>query len=253
MQVELPHALAADAAREIKAREKAYSEKLQHAGEWVICGASWASTPTVVIENKPGAGGKLGVDAVAKAPADGYTMVITSIGMATNRHLYQKLSYDPLKDFAPVSQIAVVPNILVVNPDKVVAKTVAELIALAKASPGKLTYASAGNGTSIHLAGELFASMAGVDIVHVPYRGSGPAVSDLIGGQWDWTTRCGRRQRLGSRVCGRSLRTTTGVTGAPPALKCPGRWTIWSQMRQMSRRPFPGIPSTLSVSRWAAW
>jgi tripartite-type tricarboxylate transporter receptor subunit TctC len=139
----------------------------------------------VVIENKPGAGGNLGVDFVAKAPADGYTMVITSIGMATNRHLYAKLSYDPLKDFAPVSQLAVVPNLLVVNPGRVQAKSVPELIAAAKANPGKLTYASAGNGTSIHLAGELFASMAGVDILHVPYRGSGPAVSDLIGGQVD--------------------------------------------------------------------
>lgn len=139
----------------------------------------------VVIENKPGAGGNLGVDLVAKAPADGYTMVITSIGMASNRHLYAKLSYDPIKDFTPVSQLAVVPNMLVVNATRVAAKSVSELIAAAKANPGKLTYASAGNGTSIHLAGELFASMAGVDIVHVPYRGSGPAVSDLIGGQVD--------------------------------------------------------------------
>lgn len=139
----------------------------------------------VVIENKPGAGGNLGVDAVAKAPADGYTMVITSIGMATNRHLYTKLSYDPIKDFVPVSQLAVVPNILVVNPTRIKAQNLSELIAQAKAQPGKFTFASAGNGTSIHLAGELFASMTGVDIVHVPYRGSGPAVSDLIGGQVD--------------------------------------------------------------------
>jgi tripartite-type tricarboxylate transporter receptor subunit TctC len=139
----------------------------------------------VVIENKPGAGGNVGVDAVAKSTPDGYTWVITSIGMTTNRHLYAKLSYDPLKDFTPVTQLAVVPNILVVNPTRVSAMTVAELIAAAKANPGKLTYASAGNGTSIHLAGELFASMAGVDMVHVPYRGSGPAVSDLLGGQVD--------------------------------------------------------------------
>ena len=139
----------------------------------------------VVIENKPGAGGNLGVDAVAKAPADGHTMVITSIGMATNRYLYSKLSYDPIKDFAPVSQLAVVPNMLVVNPTRIKAHTLAELLAQVKAQPGKFTYASAGNGTSIHLAGELFASMTGVDIVHVPYRGSGPAVTDLIGGQVD--------------------------------------------------------------------
>ena len=139
----------------------------------------------VVIENKAGAGGNIGVDAVAKAPADGYTMVITSIGMVTNRHLYGKLSYDPVKDFAPVSQLAVVPNMLVVNPGKVKARTLRELIAEAKKDPGKLTYASAGNGTSIHLAGELFTAMTGTDIVHVPYKGSGPAVSDLLGGQVD--------------------------------------------------------------------
>jgi tripartite-type tricarboxylate transporter receptor subunit TctC len=139
----------------------------------------------VIIENKPGAGGNLGVDAVAKAPADGYTMVITSIGMVTNRHLYAKLSYDPLKDFAPVSQLAVVPNMLVVNPDKVKARNLRDLIAEAKAKPGKLTYASAGNGTSIHLAGELFTAMTGTAITHIPYRGSGPAVSDLLGGQVD--------------------------------------------------------------------
>ncbi len=139
----------------------------------------------VVIENKPGAGGNLGVDLVAKAPGDGHTMLITSIGMVTNKHLYAKLSYDPLKDFAPVSQLAVVPNILVVNPAKVQARNLRDLMAEAKQRPGQLTYASAGNGTSIHLAGELFASMTGTDITHIPYRGSGPAVSDLIGGQVD--------------------------------------------------------------------
>ncbi len=139
----------------------------------------------VVIENKAGAGGNLGVDYVAKSPADGYTMVIASIGMVTNRHLYAKLSYDPLKDFAPVSMLAVVPNVLVVNPSKVKAKNLRDLIIEAKARPGKLTYASAGNGTSIHLAGELFTSMTGLDIQHIPYRGSSPAVSDLLGGQVD--------------------------------------------------------------------
>jgi tripartite-type tricarboxylate transporter receptor subunit TctC len=139
----------------------------------------------VVVENKPGAGGNLGVDAVAKAPADGYTMVITSIGMVTNRHLYAKLSYDPLKDFAPVCQLAVVPNMLVVNPGKVKARTLRELIAEAKSRPGQMTYASAGNGTSIHLAGELFTAMTGTEVMHIPYRGSGPAVSDLLGGQVD--------------------------------------------------------------------
>ncbi len=138
---------------------------------------------TIVVENKSGAGGNLGVEAVAKAPADGYTMVITSIGMVTNRYLYAKLGYDPLKDFAPVTQLAVVPNMLVINPAKVKARTVTELIAEAKAQPGQLTYASAGNGTSIHLSGELFTAMTSTDMQHIPYRGSGPAMSDLIGGQ----------------------------------------------------------------------
>lgn len=139
----------------------------------------------VVVENRSGAGGSVGVEAAAKAPADGYTMVITSIGIVTNRHLYAKLNYDPMKDFAPVSQLAVVPNMLVISPGNVKARSLRELIAEAKAKPGKMTYASAGNGTSIHLAGELFNSMAGTQILHIPYRGSGPAVSDLLGGQVD--------------------------------------------------------------------
>ncbi|MEO7161105.1 MAG: tripartite tricarboxylate transporter substrate binding protein [Polaromonas sp.] len=136
-----------------------------------------------VIENKPGAGGNIGADFVAKAPADGYTMMITSIGMATNKPLYGKLNYDPVKDFAPVSLLAVVPNVLVTNSTQPNVKTVADLIAAAKKEPGKLSYASAGNGTSIHLAGEVFTSLAKIDMLHVPYKGSGPAVSDLLGGQ----------------------------------------------------------------------
>ena len=136
-----------------------------------------------VIENRPGAGGNIGADFVAKQPGDGYTLMITSIGMATNKPLYRKLSYDPIKDFAPVGVLAVVPNILVTNTTQPNVKSVADVVAAAKASPGKLTYASAGNGTSIHLAGEVFNSLAGVDILHIPYKGSGPAVSDLLGGQ----------------------------------------------------------------------
>ncbi len=136
-----------------------------------------------VIENKPGAGGNIGADLVAKAPADGHTIMITSIGMATNKPLYGKLSYDPIKDFAPVSLLAVVPNVLVTNSTQPQVKNVADLVAAARQAPGQLTYASAGNGTSIHLAGELFASLTRTDLVHVPYKGSSPAVSDLLGGQ----------------------------------------------------------------------
>ena len=137
----------------------------------------------IVIENKPGAGGNIGAELVARSDADGYTMLITSIGMATNKFLYPKLPYDPVKDFSPVSLIAVVPNVLVTNSTQPNVKTVTELIANAKAQPGKLTYASAGNGTSIHLAGEVFTSLAKIDMQHIPYKGSGPAVTDLIGGQ----------------------------------------------------------------------
>ena len=139
----------------------------------------------VVIENRPGAGGNIGVDFVAKSPADGHTWVITSVGMVTNKYLYPKLNYDPQKDFKPVSMLAIVPNVLVINPQKIKAKNVKELIAEAKLNPGKLTYASAGNGTSIHLAGELFAAMTDTNLLHIPYRGSGPAVTDLLGGQVD--------------------------------------------------------------------
>ena len=136
-----------------------------------------------VIENKPGAGGNIGADYVAKQPGDGYTMMITSIGMATNKPLYSKLNYDPIKDFAPVSLLAVVPNVLVTNATQPDVKTARDVIAAARKAPGKLTYASAGNGTSIHLAGEVFTSLAKLDMLHVPYKGSGPAVSDLLGGQ----------------------------------------------------------------------
>ncbi|WP_151446589.1 Bug family tripartite tricarboxylate transporter substrate binding protein [Lacisediminimonas profundi] len=136
-----------------------------------------------VIENKPGAGGNIGTELAARAPGDGYTIMITSIGMAANKFLYKKLSYDPVKDFTPVSLLVVVPNVLVTNQTQPNVKSVTDVIATARANPGKLTFASAGTGTSIHLAGEMFTSLAKVDMVHVPYKGSGPAVTDLIGGQ----------------------------------------------------------------------
>ena len=136
----------------------------------------------VVIENRPGAGGAIGSGMVAKAAPDGHTMMIVSIGHAVNPSIYPKLPYDAVKDFEPVSLVGIVPNLLVAHPS-VKANNVKELVALAKAQPGKVTYASAGNGTTVHLAAELFNSMAGVDIMHVPYKGSAPAVSDLMGGQ----------------------------------------------------------------------
>jgi tripartite-type tricarboxylate transporter receptor subunit TctC len=174
----------------------------------------------VVIENRSGAGGNIGVDFVAKAPADGYTMVITSIGMVTNRHLYSKLNYDPIKDFAPVSQLAVVPNMLVVNPAKVKARTLRELTAEAKTKPGAMTYASAGNGTSIHLAGELFKALTFTEIQHIPYRGSGPAISDLLGGQVDmmWDSVASARPHVQSGKLVALAVTTKKRSGAMPTV-----------------------------------
>ena len=136
----------------------------------------------VIIENKPGAGGGLGADFVAKAAPDGYTILGGTISTnAINASLYKDLPYDPVKDFIPITLIARVPNMLVINND-VPAKNVAELIALMKKNPGKFTFASSGNGTSQHLSGELFKSMAGVDMQHIPYKGSPPALQDVMGG-----------------------------------------------------------------------
>jgi tripartite-type tricarboxylate transporter receptor subunit TctC len=138
----------------------------------------------VVIDNRAGASGNLGAEIVARGVADGYTIIILTIGLATNPAIYKKLPFDAINDFAPVTLVAAVPHLLVVNP-KVPAKSVKELIALAKASPGKLNYASAGVGTPFHLAPELFKVQTGTNIVHVPYKGGGPAIADVIGGQID--------------------------------------------------------------------
>jgi len=140
----------------------------------------------IVVENRPGAGGNIGAEMVARSPADGYTLIIVANGMAVNPALYGRLNYDPVKDFAPVSLLAVVPNVLVTNKARKLPATVPDLIAAARANPDKYTYASAGNGTSIHLAGELFTSLADVRMLHVPYKGSGPAMTDLLGGQVDY-------------------------------------------------------------------
>jgi tripartite-type tricarboxylate transporter receptor subunit TctC len=136
----------------------------------------------VIIENKPGAGGGLGADFVAKSAPDGYTLLGGTISThAINASLYKDLPYDPVRDFVPITLIARVPNMLVVNND-VPAKNVAELIVLMKKNPGKYTFASSGNGTSQHLSGELFKNIAGVDMQHIPYKGSPPALQDVMGG-----------------------------------------------------------------------
>ena len=137
----------------------------------------------VVIDNRPGAGGSIGADLAAKSPSDGYTLVIGHIGtLAVNPTLYPKLPYDPVKDFQPISMLAKVANILVVHPS-LPAKSVKELIALAKAKPGALVYGSGGVGGAGHLATEYFKMMGRINIVHVPYKGTGPALIDLLAGQ----------------------------------------------------------------------
>lgn len=138
----------------------------------------------VIIENKPGAGATIGADYVAKARPDGYVLLMGAVHHTIATSVYKKLPYDFQRDLAPVSTIAIVPNVLVVNP-KLPAKNIAELVALAKKSPGKLTFGSNGNGTGQHLIGAQFNIGSGVDILHVPYKGSGPLTIDLLGGQID--------------------------------------------------------------------
>jgi tripartite-type tricarboxylate transporter receptor subunit TctC len=137
----------------------------------------------VVMDNRPGANGIVGVDMVAKAPADGYTLVAGGTGtIAINVSLYNKIPYDPIKDFAPVANFAYSTSVLVVHPS-LAAKTIAELIALAKTKPGEIRYASAGNGSSPHLSAEVFKTMAGVNVTHVPYKGSTPGVVATVSGE----------------------------------------------------------------------
>ncbi len=139
----------------------------------------------VVVDNRAGAGGNIGAALAAKAPADGHTLFMGTVGThAINASLYKKLPFDPVKDFAPLSRVANVPNVLVSHPSKPY-KTVTELIAYAKAHPGQVNYASSGSGSSIHLSGELFEAMTKTGMVHIPYKGSAPAVNDLLANQVD--------------------------------------------------------------------
>ena len=135
-----------------------------------------------VVENKPGAGNMIGIESVARSPGDGYTLLVTASTLALNSVLYKKVPYDPVRDFAPITLAATAPNVLVVNPALPV-RSLAEFIALAKAKPGALSYGTPGIGTSPHLSMELLKSMAGIDLQHVPYRGTAAAVTDVIGGQ----------------------------------------------------------------------
>jgi tripartite-type tricarboxylate transporter receptor subunit TctC len=136
----------------------------------------------IVIENRPGAGSTIGAEAAAKAPPDGYTLFMVSNTHFVSATLHKKLNYDALNDYTPITQITSAPNVLVVHPS-LPAKSVKELVALAKAKPGQIDYASSGNGSTQHLTGALFCSMAGIRMTHIPYRGSGPVTADLLGGQ----------------------------------------------------------------------
>ncbi|MEO5670872.1 MAG: tripartite tricarboxylate transporter substrate binding protein [Ramlibacter sp.] len=142
-----------------------------------------------IVDNRGGAGGNVGAEIVAKSPADGYTLLMGTVGThGINRALYDKLPYDPIKDFAPVTMVAGVPNVMVMPAEKARSlgiNNVADFINYARRNPGKLNMASSGNGTSIHLSGELFKSMTGTFMVHFPYRGSGPALMDMVGGTMD--------------------------------------------------------------------
>jgi tripartite-type tricarboxylate transporter receptor subunit TctC len=135
-----------------------------------------------VTENRPGAGGNIGTEAVVNAAPDGYTLLLATVPNAVNASLYEKLNFNFIRDIAPVAGIIRVPMVILLNPS-VPARTVPEFILYAKANPGKVNMASAGNGSAPHMAGELFKMMAGVDLVHIPYRGQGPALTDLLGGQ----------------------------------------------------------------------
>jgi tripartite-type tricarboxylate transporter receptor subunit TctC len=172
----------------------------------------------IVIENKPGAGGNVGAEYVARAAPDGYTLLYGTNGThAINPSLYRDLRFDPVKDFIPVSRMTEIATMLIVNP-QVPAKSVAELIQFARENPGRLNFGSAGNGTTSHLAGELFKTQAGIDVVHIPYRGGAMAMTDLIGGQVQMMIEVmpnAYPQAREGRVRGLAVATASRFPGAP--------------------------------------
>jgi tripartite-type tricarboxylate transporter receptor subunit TctC len=190
------------------------------------------------VENRPGAGGTIGWDFVAKQPPDGYTIAITGTTHLISSHLYQKLQYDAFKDFTHISMMAKGPYVLVVNPKKTPVNSVKELIAAAKAKPGVIDYASSGNGSSQHLVGALFNSMAGVQLNHVPYKGSGPAMQDLLAGEVG-VSFAGVPNVLGQVRAGRlkALAVTT-----------PNRWVELPDVPTMAEAGVPGYEATLWLS-----
>lgn len=187
------------------------------------------------VENKPGAGGTIGADFVAKSAPDGYTLLVTGTPHVISAHLYKKLPYDALRDFTHISLIASGPYALVVNPQKLPVSSVRELITAARAQPGKIDFASSGNGSAQHLVGALFNSMAGIDLNHVPYKGSGPAMQDLIAGQVG-VSFAGVPNVLGHVRSGR-LRAL-GVTTAT-------RWSELPDVPTLAEAGVPGYEATL--------
>jgi tripartite-type tricarboxylate transporter receptor subunit TctC len=187
------------------------------------------------VENKPGAGGTIGADFVAKSAPDGYTLLLTGTPHVISAHLYKKMPYDALKDFTHIALVASGPYALVVNPQKLAVSSVRELIAAARAQPGKIDFASSGNGSAQHLVGALFNSMAGIDLNHVPYKGSGPAMQDLIAGQVG-VSFAGIPNVLGHVKSGR-LRAL-GVTTAK-------RWSELPDIPTLAEAGVPGYEATL--------
>src|SRR5256885_1454744 len=190
------------------------------------------------VENRPGAGGTIGWDFVAKQPPDGYTLAITGTTHLISSHLYKNLQYDAFKDFTHISMMAAGPYVLVVNPKKTPVSSVRELIAAAKAKPGAIDYASSGNGSSQHLVGALFNSMAGVQLNHVPYKGSGPAMQDLLAGEVG-VSFAGVPNILGQVRAGRlkALAVTT-----------PKRWVELPDVPTISEAGVPNYEATLWLS-----
>ena len=190
------------------------------------------------VENRPGAGGTIGWDFVAKSAPDGYTLAVTGNTLLVGAHLYKNVPYDALKDFTHITMMASGPYVLVVNPQKVPVNSVRELIASAKAKPGAIDYASSGNGSSQHLVGALFNSMAGVQLNHVPYKGSGPAMQDLLGGQVG-VSFAGVPNVLGQVRSGKLK--ALGVT-------TPKRWFALPEVPTIAEAGIPGYEATLWLS-----